>query len=107
MKLTSPQFNIDTEYYHGTAQLALSSYGAAGGPLALLLLDDDGQPCLKVSANIEGAKLFENEIAVKDYSENRGILEALVSAGYLMTPEGRSCLVSPPTTSAASPWRRW
>jgi hypothetical protein len=62
-------------------------YGNGG--VALQLVDgEDGSPIATATVNIPGLKLGHNEVAVKDYSENEGLLGALVEAG-VVKPTGR------------------
>lgn len=56
------------------------------GTTALVLLDlYDGSLVLTVTANVTGASVhcLEDEVLVKDHSENEGIMDVLVDAGYL------------------------
>lgn len=48
-----------------------------------LLLMEGGAPYAKVSVRMPGVELAWNEILVKDYGENEGLLEQLVEAGVL------------------------
>lgn len=50
--------------------------------IALILVDKTGAPFAKASVNPDYF-LGEGMVAVKSYSENQGILEALVSAGIV------------------------
>ena len=52
--------------------------------LAISLVDIvDGCPVATATVNIEGVKLASNEVCIKDYSENAGMLEALERAGVV------------------------
>ena len=53
------------------------------GHLNLKLTDVDGMPVARVSFFDPGVNLEENEILAKDWSENEGIVEALIEAGVL------------------------
>lgn len=44
-----------------------------------------GEPWLTASVNVD-AELAEDEVAIKDYSENEGVLAALVEAGIVSQP---------------------
>lgn len=73
------------EFAGCTCELNKTTY-AAGGATALFLTDlHDGGPVLTVTANVPGIseRLPEGEVLVKNYSENEGVLDVLVEAGYL------------------------
>jgi hypothetical protein len=56
--------------------------------IAILLFDaHDGEPVSKATVAIDGANLKENQIIVKDYSENEGMLDALISIGLVTSVE--------------------
>ena len=68
---------------------------AIGGGLAVHLIDDqDGMPFATVSINVEGLDLADNEFVFKTYSENEGLLEAMLAAGAVELT-GRYCTVGP------------
>lgn len=55
--------------------------------IALELVDaEDGMPVCMASTNLVNEDLFEGEIAIKDYSENEGVLRCLVKAGVVSEP---------------------
>lgn len=59
-----------------------SYYG--NGRLALILVDPfTGERVATASVNVPEVDLEDNEIAIKDYSENQGVLDALVDAGMV------------------------
>jgi hypothetical protein len=62
-----------------------------GGNLAVRLMDEaHGMYYATLSTNVEGVSLSDDEFVFKNYSENEGLLEAMVGAGVVeMT--GRSC----------------
>ena len=43
----------------------------------------DGGPVATATVNIEGVKLASNEVCIKDYSENTGMLMALQASGIV------------------------
>lgn len=45
-----------------------------------------GEPVATASVNIPHVELKENEVAIKNYSENEGVLEALIKAGVVKEP---------------------
>ena len=58
--------------------------------IAILLVDaHDGEPITKATVAIDGANLRENQITVKDYSENEGMLDALIGIGLVTGVERR------------------
>jgi len=56
------------------------------GNIAIRAIDvEDGCPFMTVSTNIDET-LLEDEVAIKDWSENYGILVALVTQGIIENP---------------------
>lgn len=53
---------------------------------------EDGMPFARLTVNLPDQHLNEGEVFVKDWSENQGLVEALVEAGYLI-PTGREVYV--------------
>lgn len=65
------------------------------GRAALQLIDaDDGEPVATATTNLPDEPLEEGEAFVKDYSENRGMLDWLVKNG-LAVPTGRGFVSIP------------
>lgn len=71
--------------------LNLGYYGA-GGRLAIKLLSDEenadkgvyyGEPIAVATVNIPEIELKDNEIIIKNYSENEGMLETLKNFGFI------------------------
>lgn len=58
-----------------------------GGSLALQLVDEEGS-IARATANLSNVNLAPGEILIKDYSENEGMLAALITAG-VVTDTGR------------------
>ena len=54
------------------------------GSSAITLIDEEGYPYMTPSVHVQG--LGPDEIAIKDYSENEGILDVLVQAGIVSKP---------------------
>jgi hypothetical protein len=54
-----------------------------GRPAIALFDDDDGAPVARATVNVPGVRLARDEVIVKDYAENTGMLEALVTAGIV------------------------
>lgn len=58
----------------------------ANGNVRIDLIDtEDGAPIATATCNIE-TKLEPNEVLIKNYSENEGVLDALIEAGIVSTP---------------------
>ena len=58
----------------------------AGGATAIYLVDTaDGEPVATATVNVEGVSenLPPSEVLIKDYSENEGMLGALIRAGLI------------------------
>lgn len=65
--------------------VAFAKYG--NGRFAIQLFDaETHEPIATASVNLPFEPLASDEIAIKDYSENEGILDALVKAGVVSTP---------------------
>ncbi len=58
------------------------------GGMTVLLIDETNFPHLIVSLNSKNFILKEKEIIVKDFGDNEGIKDILISEGYLI-PTGR------------------
>ena len=54
------------------------------GRHAILLVDaEDKEPIAKSTVNIPEATLGEHQVIIKDYSENEGMVRALIDAGII------------------------
>ena len=76
------------------------------GRVALILVDEEG-PVATATVNLPGVKLEPNQVLVKDWSENAGLLAALVAAGVVQ-PTGetvRSGFVEVPVCELQPPFR--
>lgn len=64
------------------------SFGRYGnGQTAIKLIDSaDGFPFATATVCVEDNLLKEDEVAIKNYSENEGILESLIDAGIIEHP---------------------
>lgn len=51
--------------------------------IAIKLYCEDGSPMATATINIPEQPLEEDEVIIKTYSENNGVLEALKDAGYI------------------------
>lgn len=69
--------------------LKFAKYGNGCTAIMLVAAEDDeipGEPIATASVNLEDGVVGEGEIAIKDYSENEGMLEAMVDAGIVSEP---------------------
>ena len=55
------------------------------GNTAIELIGTNGERITKATVNT-GALLMETEVAIKNYSENEGMLDALLAAGIILPP---------------------
>ena len=65
----------------------------SNGRLAILMLDEkDGLPVAMPTFNCPDVELNQGEVVIKDYAENSGMLDFLISNGLVIdtgrTPEG-------------------
>jgi len=78
------------------------------GRPALELVDaEDGSPIAKATVNLPDTPLGKNQVFIKNYAENEGMLEALVAAG-VVKPTGesvRSGFVEVPVCELQPPFR--
>lgn len=57
----------------------------ANGQTRIALVDEEG-PVATATSAVEGVELKPDEVLLKDFSENRGIVAALVAAGVVDEP---------------------
>jgi len=57
----------------------------ANGQNAIQLVDSDGMPFMTASV-AHDINIADDEVIIKNYSENEGILEALIEAGIIEKP---------------------
>jgi hypothetical protein len=61
----------------------------SNGRPALQLIDaEDGSPIATATVNLPDVALGSNQVAIKDYAENEGMLQALTEAG-IVKPTGQ------------------
>lgn len=78
-------FTFQPPYSEGPVTVYLQSRNYPSGNVRIDLIDArDHCPYMSVTVNIEG--LDENEVAIKNYSENEGILDVLVDEGIVKPP---------------------
>jgi len=63
----------------------------ANGRTAIMLVCDNGEPMAKATVNLDtedgiSPAMGDDEVAIKDYNENAGMLEALEGAGVISAP---------------------
>ncbi len=77
--LSGRTFNVrleKSEYYNSAICLQLLYDGG----------DEDGLPFAVCTVNIPHAQVAEDEVAIKDYSENEGMLQYLIKNKIVMLP---------------------
>jgi hypothetical protein len=67
--------------YHGASCEVVFSYYTDNDNLAIALRDEDGFPFATASVNL--IDLPQNQVAIKDWSENEGMVDALIEAGII------------------------
>jgi hypothetical protein len=79
-----------TVTFQGFRAIADTAGRYGNGRIAIQLVDaEDGLPVAKASVNVPDANLAPDEIAIKDYFENEGMLDALLEAGVVEAPHRR------------------
>ena len=73
------KFNGETYILH------ISRY-QSNNQTSLQLLTEEGLPFMTITKNIEHVILEEDEVIIKDYSENEGILQALIKENVIAKP---------------------
>lgn len=78
--------------YAPSATLTLKSHRYANGRLAIQAIDcDTGEPVAMMTVNLPDVSLAPDEILIKDYSENQGVLKTLYRAGLVEPLATVSC----------------
>ena len=71
------------EFKGNTLSVEMTRY-AGNDRRAIQLIDmEDGYPYCMATVNLPGADLSDNEVAIKNWSENEGILECLQANGVI------------------------
>ena len=72
-------------------EVIFGNYMNGATAINLICLDgeDEGEPYATATINIPRIKLEKNEIIIKNYSENEGILDALVEANIVEDTGGK------------------
>ncbi len=93
-------------FRHWVCVIRKCEYG--NGRVALKLVDaEDGSPIATATVNLPDVPLGKNQVLIKNYSENEGMLDALVAAG-VVKPTGktiRSGYVEVPICELLPPFR--
>lgn len=73
---------MQVQFHHWLCDIQYLTY--PNGRTAIQLVDaEDQSPIAVATVNIPEAPLKENQVLIKDYSENQGILDVLVKAGIV------------------------
>ena len=76
---------LKTPYETYNVSLNIGKYG--DGRTYLQLIDtEDGEPVMMATVNIPGTVLEKDEVIIKNYSENEGVLEFLIENGIVSKP---------------------
>jgi hypothetical protein len=76
------------QFKEWTCKLELGWYEHSGR-IALDLIDaENGEPVATCTVNIPDYDLPDGYVIIKDYSENEGMLDALMNAGIVGEPKG-------------------
>lgn len=75
----------DVKFEGWLCYVQLAKYG--NGRTAIQLMDyDDASPVATASVNLPDVEMADDEVAIKDWSENEGMLSALLDAGIVAPP---------------------
>ena len=86
MKAKKQTYILTTPY--GSYEVYLSFGKYRNGRTAIELLDaQDHEPVMVATVNIDNALLHGDEIIIKNYSENEGVLDFLVRNGIVSQPK--------------------
>lgn len=64
-------------------ELSVQFGSYASGHTLIQLFDAEGMPYARATVNIPTEELGEKEVFIKNYSENEGVLSALIEAGIV------------------------
>lgn len=73
---------VEIQFKQWNCTILKRKYGN-GRPAVQLMDAEDGSPVATATINLPDVKLQENEVIIKDYSENEGMYNALTSAGII------------------------
>ena len=57
-----------------------------GGQIALRIIGESGEPFATATVNEPGVSLTSDEVIIKNYRENEGVLDLLVADGAVAAP---------------------
>lgn len=77
-KSTNALFKLNPIYINRREKYHLHIEEYENGNIALLLLDDQNLPYMKCTVNYENYKLEDDQVLIKNWSENKGILDILI-----------------------------
>jgi hypothetical protein len=87
-------YKIKTKYGE-TYDVTLKFGKYSNGRTAIELIDcEDGFPLMTATVNLPDAEIQDDEVIIKNYSENEGVLEFLI----------KNEIVSPPTRTIPTGW---
>jgi hypothetical protein len=86
MKAKRETYSLTTAHSKYEVYLSFGTY--RNGRTSIELLDaTDGCPVMVATVNLENAYLTGDEIIIKDYSENQGVLDFLIANGFVSRPK--------------------
>lgn len=74
------------EFQGWTCRVERASYGATGRIALPLYAVEDGSPVAVASVHLPELSLASDEVVIKDYSENTGMLDLLVATRVVSPP---------------------
>ena len=90
MNFLPDPYALNTRFLSGPHRIAVAPFAYDGSQCSIQVFALSGAPALKASIMLEGWTNRElSEVALKDYSENEGIYDALLS-NHLIEPAHRS-----------------
>lgn len=72
---------IHVQFMGETCDVVFARYG--NGRIAIQLITANGEPWARATVNLPAEPLGADEVFIKDYSENEGMLDVLVAAGVV------------------------
>ena len=85
--IESDDYLGDVEFMGFKCFLVKQKYDTNGRTALQLIDQEDGGPVAIATTNLPEEELGENELFIKNYSENEGMLDCLVDAGYVEATE--------------------
>ena len=72
------------KYFNFTKDMIVKSKYRNGN--TALIVIDNGLPVAKLTINVENINLKDDEVIIKNYSENEGVLQDLIDMGIVNEP---------------------